>query len=87
MTLLDYRGRIHEVLAFPRSILAGSGWIEVACNQMQDLNRVIDEHLPLVEDLLAALISPEGRRFELQELVRDYGYPDVDLDGIDLDWI
>ena len=87
MTLLDYRGHIHKVLAHRKGILTGGGWIDVACNQMRELDEVIGEHLPLVEDLLAALISPEGRRFELHELVSDYGYPDVDLDEIDLDWI
>ncbi len=86
-TLLDYRGHIEKVLAHPKRILAASGWIAHACCQMQELNRVIAEHLPLVEDVLAALISPEGRQFELTELVRDYGYPDVDLNEIDHDWI
>lgn len=85
--LLRYRERVEKVLVFPDRILAASGWFALASHQMQELNRVIDEHLLLVEEILAALLSPEGRRFELLEMVRDYGYPDVDLEEIDIDWI
>jgi hypothetical protein len=32
------------------------------------------------------LISPESAAFSIEQLVQDYGYPDIDLSEIDLDW-
>lgn len=86
-TLLLYREHVEKVLVYPDRILTAGGWISLAHKRIRELNRVLADHLPLVDDVLAALISSEGRRFELLEMVRDYGYPDVDLDEIDIDWI
>ena len=51
-----------------------------------DVNREIRKHLPIIEDRLVELISPTRQSFTLEQLVKDHGYPDVDLDEIDEDW-
>jgi hypothetical protein len=37
--------------------------------------------------LAVLLISPEMAVFSVEQLVRDYGYPDVDLSEIDDDFL
>jgi len=32
------------------------------------------------------MISPEMTTFSIEQMVRDYGYPDVDVYEIDADW-
>jgi len=48
---------------------------------------VIRDNLPLIEDILIQLINPEGVVFTMEQLVRDYGYPDVDVDELDIQWM
>ena len=48
---------------------------------------MIRPHVGIVEDLLAALISPSDARFSAADLTRDFGYPSVDLFEVDLHWI
>jgi hypothetical protein len=50
------------------------------------MNRVIREHLAIVEDLLVELICPTGRSFSRKVVVEEYGYPDVDLFEVDVHW-
>jgi hypothetical protein len=51
-----------------------------------ELNRVIRENVAIIDDVLVELISPEGATFSVEQLARDYGYPDVDLFEVDSDW-
>jgi hypothetical protein len=85
--LLDYRIRVDDVLSFSSGVLEASGLFSHALRKMQELNRVIRDNVAGIDDTLAALINPEGLSFSVGQLTRDYGYPDVDLFEIDLDWI
>jgi len=50
------------------------------------LNRVIQDNVGVIEDILVDLISPEAAAFSVENLARDFAYPDVDLFEIDSDW-
>lgn len=84
--LYEYRESVEEVLSFSSGVLEASGLYLHAFNKAGELDHVIRDNLPLIEDSLAELISPEGVEFRVEQLVRDYGYPDVDLFEIDADW-
>lgn len=86
-TLFDYRERIDEVLSFSGGVMAASGLFQLAHKKANVLNRIIHKNIADIDDTLAALISPEMAVFSVEQLVRDYGYPDVDLSEIDEDWI
>ena len=85
-TLFDYRMRVEAVLSFSDCILTASGLLKLAYDKICELNRVIQENISDIDDTLAVLISPETAVFSIEQLVRDYGYPDVDLSDIEVDW-
>src|SRR5262245_18664432 len=84
--LFDYRTRVHGVLSFPSGVLMASGFYLHAIRKAAELNRAIEDHLGIVDDLLVAFINPEGDSFPVEQLVQDYAYPDVNLLEIDADW-
>lgn len=51
----------------------------------RNTERPAQRDISIIEDILAALISPEAVEFSVEQLARDYGYPDVGLGGIDAD--
>jgi hypothetical protein len=84
--LFSYRTRVGEVLSTSDDVLVAGGLFQHAYQMVGDLNQVIQERVAVIDESLAALVSPEGASFSVEELVRDHGYPDVDLLQIDGDW-
>jgi len=85
-TLLDYRMRLDEVLSFSSGVLTAPPSISHVLKTIGKLNQVINKNITPIEDILAEFISPEGLTFTIEQMVRDYEYPDVDLFDIDMDW-
>jgi hypothetical protein len=85
--LLDYRIRVDGVLSYSSGVLEASGLFLHAHRKVQELNQVVRDHVANIDNTLAALISPEDSSFSVGQLIRDYGYADVDLLQIDLDWV
>jgi hypothetical protein len=48
---------------------------------------IIRHNLFIIEQPLAMIISPENRSFKVADLAQQFGYPVVDLNQMDLDWI
>jgi hypothetical protein len=86
-TLFDYREHVDDVLLFTSGVLLSSGLFKLAFGKIDELNRIIQKNIASIDDTLVALISPEMAVFSIEQLVCDYGYPDVDLSEIDDDWI
>ena len=84
--LLEYRVALDQSLSFNRGCLAASGLYYFQLKKIEELNRVIHDHLAIIEDLLVELISPTGRTISFEQLVKEHGYPDVDLFEIDVRW-
>ena len=84
--LFDYRTRVDSVLSFSSGVLEAGGLYLSAYRTAEELNQVIRDHVAIVDDILVALVSPEGASFSVEALARDYGYPDVDLLAIDVEW-
>lgn len=73
--------------SFSSGALAARGLCEYAPRKACELNQVVLANAASIDDTLAALISPEAATSEIEQLVQDHGYPDVDLARIDLDWL
>lgn len=86
-TLFDYRMRVDGILLFNSGVLSASGLFHLSYCKIGDLNRIIQENIVNIDDTLAMLISPEVAAFSVEQLVQDYGYPDVNLFEIDVDWL
>jgi hypothetical protein len=84
--LLRYRERLRAVLEFNDGVMEASGLTLYAVKKSDDFNLIIQKHLPQIDDLLVLMISPEGTTFRRSELTAGFGYPDADLDEIDLRW-
>lgn len=84
-TLLEYRERVEQVLSFSSGVMAASGWYLYAFQKTEALDRIIQGNVSIIEEILGGFISPEAKTFSVDQLVRDYGYPDVDLFEIDMD--
>ena len=84
--LLEYRERVENVLSFSRGILEANGLYQYALIKAGELTRIVRENTGIIDDLLVAFISPESKEFTVDDLARNYSYPDVDLLAIDADW-
>lgn len=84
--LLGYRERIDRVLNYHSGVYAASGYYAYACALVNEANASLRQAVEPIEDLLAACISPTWQTFPRAQLIRDFGYSDVDLFDIDADW-
>lgn len=84
--LMRYREALDRVLSSNRGVMAASGPGLYAIEKIGTVNQVIQKHVPVIDDLLIAIIDPEKRAFPMSRMVKDFGYPEEDLGGIDADW-
>ena len=49
------------------------------------LKTIIRDHLDEIDEILTLIIDPQKRKFDLDLLIKEHGYPDVDLEAIDLE--
>ena len=85
-SLLKYRIALDESLYFNSGVSEAGDLFYFEFLKINEMNRVIRRHLAIIDDLLVELISPTRQTFTRKQLVNEHGYPDVDLDEIDLDW-
>ena len=86
-SFMNFSEEMRRVLSF------NSGWLETggitsrySIYKTQKLLDNIDlTELEEIESLLGKLLDPKNRVFTQSELIKDYGFPDVDLEAIDMD--
>jgi hypothetical protein len=85
--LLRYRQDLYAVTQIESGMLEG---FAVGLLYGQDLvntvKRTIQQSTTEIDEVLWAILDPSKRVVAMDQLVRTYHYPDVDLDGIDLEW-
>lgn len=86
-TLLSYRERVDALLEHHSGVYSASGIFLYACEKVRAANEQIQQAVEPIEDLLAACISPTWQTFSRDQLIREFGYSDVDLFDIDADWM
>ena len=84
--LFEYRRRLNAVLTHAEGVYEASGFFAFACNLAYEVGSRLKKELPAIDEVLAAIIDPDGRSFAVVELIDKYGYPDVQLGAIDMDW-
>ncbi len=84
--LFEYRDRLGSPLGITDGVLEMSGMYCYAYMKAEEMNVVIRKKRAEVDRLLAGLISPEGKSFSVARLIREFGYPDVDVMGLEWDW-
>jgi hypothetical protein len=85
--LFDYRTRLDDVLSFNSGLIEASGLYLLAYRKADMQNQIIRNNLAAIEDTLAELISPGRAALSRERLVHEFGYPDVDVTDLDLDWL
>ena len=83
--LLAYRDVVEPALSFSSGVMEAGGLDYYAHAKVAQVNQVIREQVQVVDDILVELISPKRTTFTRRKLVRDYGYPEDDLDQVDED--
>ncbi|MEZ4784991.1 MAG: hypothetical protein R3F28_13050 [Candidatus Kapaibacterium sp.] len=85
--LLKYRIEMYKMTVPFSGMLEGFsvGLLYSKCLQ-QDLNNVIANNITEIDAVLCNILDPFGMKISYHELVDLHGYPDVDLDKIDLEW-
>jgi hypothetical protein len=68
-------------------VIEANGLYAYPHTKIAALNRIIEDNVTLIDDILMVFISPEAREFSIDQLAHDYDYPVVDLSEIDADWI
>lgn len=85
-TLMAFRLQMQPVIKYSQNYLEGSGWWIVAIFQIQQSEKAIRQEAEKLDNILAAILSPERREFTQTELERDHGFPKDNLGAIDSDW-
>ena len=85
--LFRYRIHVESVLSYPDGFLMASGLMRVCYDKICELSGIFENSIDTIDDILTAVISPTMAAFPVGQMVRDYGYPEDDLEDIDTDWI
>lgn len=85
--LLEYRGTIDRALRFNSGVLEASGFYAFAFERIEHVNAQVRTAVATIDDLLAALIAPDGRTFSYDQLVAQFAFPTDDLWEIDAEWV
>jgi len=87
-TLLEYRQTVDRLLTFFSGHLSWAfGLGGIIQYRAVEFNKIIRNNVDILDDLICYFISPEGSSFSLEDMIHEHGYPDADLDEIDLDWL
>jgi len=84
--LMRFRQEVEDVLSF------GSGAYHIGLRlqwntycRIWNFIWIMKEEVKSLDSIIVAIISPEEKSFTIDELVRDHGFPDVNITEIDLD--
>jgi hypothetical protein len=85
--LLRFRQEIYQV-AYPNAgMLEGFSVGLLYSHHLQhNLKSLVKNNLEEIDNTLWTILDPERRDLDKKLVVEKYGYPDVDLDKIDLEW-
>jgi hypothetical protein len=76
--LLRYRESVQAALFFSSGVSEASGLYAYAYGKVEELNRIIRDHVAIVDDILVALIGPEAKTVAVEQLPMETSYPEDD---------
>ena len=85
-TLMRYRTSLEDLLTSNSGVLAAGSFFRYPLLITKSLNSHIRENLlQKINEPLALIISPGKNKFTIEQLARDFNYPSVDLNKIDIE--
>ena len=87
--LLGFSETMRQALYFNSGVMeAGSVSFRFIIQQTQSVLEDIDlSKLKRIESLLCCILDPQSQSFSRQELIDQYGFPNVNLRDIDMEWM
>ena len=86
--LLQYREVMEEALSY------GSGYYHIGSELVHQASCHINhseescrEHFRSIDEILISIISPEAKQFSIEQLKREFAFPEVNVGAIDLQWL
>ncbi len=83
--LMAYRINIHRVLSFWSSSIIGEPLYMLPYYMTQKINSQILKQIDVIDNKLAYFIDPNKKQFKRSYLVKQFHYPDVDIQMVDID--
>jgi hypothetical protein len=85
--LLKIRVAIFQLSVIHDTVLAASNHYITPLLIISRLNKKLESDNTALDEAITLLLNPNNIQLTLEELADCFGYPVVDLDEIDLDWI
>jgi hypothetical protein len=86
-TLMRYRLNANKLVSSNNGILTISDDFRIYFDIMNTMNEKLSDELVKVDLILLFCINPTGISYTKDELISKFGYPEVDLKGIDIEWM
>lgn len=83
--LFNYKQKFTTIQTFSSGVYAASGGSLYSYNIVEKSNDSMKNAISEIDSILSNLISPNNDKFTISELVKNYNYPNVDLNDIDID--
>lgn len=84
--LMNFRTEVYKI-AYIGGVDESSPGLLYSQYLQRNLQEVIRKNLDEIDETLWIILDPEKRVLDKKVLVDNYGYPDEDLDEIDLEWL
>lgn len=85
--LLKYKLNCQKVLDTNSGLYAVSGYLLLEDLLVKTINKKLEKMISPVDNLLHYLINPLNCQISKKDLIKNYNYPDINLEEIDLDWM
>ena len=86
-TLMRYRMHAARLLSSNNGIYAASGEFRIFLELMNEPNRKLIEELKKIDAVLLFCINPTDIYYTKEELINNFGFPDVNINEVDVDFM
>ena len=86
-TLMRYRLNAKKLVSSNNGILTISEDFRIYFDIMNTMNEKLTAELTKIDLILLFCINPTGISYTQDELISKFGYPEVDLKGMDMEWM
>ena len=85
--LLNIRAATFQLVVINETVLAASDHYITPLLIISKLNKKLKFDNTALDEAIALLLNPNNIQLTIEELADCYGYSDVNLENIDLDWL
>ena len=84
--LVEIRSNIFSIQTHFSGVYFASGINQLPILLNDKIIQKIEEELNLVDQLLMLFLNPTNTKLDVAALIRDFSFPDVDIDEVDIDF-